>query len=215
MHHIQYLVDFIIHLNTHMNMLVNVFGIWTYAILFLIIFCETGLIIIPFLPGDSLLFTIGMITSTTGLNVHIMILTLSLAAVLGDNCNYFIGHKFGKKSFNPKAKILKSTYLTKTHFFFEKYGAKAIILARFIPLIRTFTPFAAGMGRMAYKKFLALSILAAIIWVSSLIYLGYFFGNINFIKDKFSIFLISAIALLAIYLVNDFRKKRNQAKKCK
>ena len=209
----QHLVDFILNLNVHINALVNTFGLWTYALLFLIIFCETGLVIMPFLPGDSLLFAVGIVTATTHLSVHLMIFLLAFAAVLGDNCNYWIGHLFGEKLFSPDARILKTAHLEKTHQFFEKYGSKAIIIARFVPIVRTFTPFAAGMGAMPYRKFLTFSILAAFIWVGSIVYLGYFFSNITFIQENFSYFIITVILISVTPAIIEIIKKRRELKK--
>ncbi|MFZ9035314.1 MAG: DedA family protein [Francisellaceae bacterium] len=210
---IKFLIDFVLNLNVHLNALVDSFGLWTYAFLFIIIFCETGLVIMPFLPGDSLLFAIGIVASHTDLDVHLLVLTMIFACILGDNVNYWVGHFLGEKLFKPDAKILKTAYLQKTHQFFEKYGAKAIIIARFVPIIRTFTPFAAGMGEMRYRKFLLLSILAAIIWVCSITYLGYFFSNMPIVKENFSI-LVIVIILVSITpaIIEYLRKRKCRAK---
>ena len=210
---IQYLTGFVLHLNVHMNMLVDQFGLWTYALLFLIIFCETGLVIMPFLPGDSLLFAVGIVSSTTSLNVHLMVFILAFAAILGDNLNYWIGHLFGEKLFKPDAKILKTSHLDKTHLFFEKYGAKAIIIARFVPIVRTFTPFAAGMGEMPYRHFMILSVIAAFIWVGSLTYLGYFFSNLPIIKEHFSYLIIAIIIISITPAIVELVKKRIRTRK--
>lgn len=210
---LKFLTDFFLNLNVHLNTLVNTFGLWSYALLFLIIFCETGLVIMPFLPGDSLLFAVGIVTATTSLNVHMMVFILAFAAIIGDNCNYWVGHLFGEKLFKPDARILKTAYLEKTHQFFEKYGAKTIIIARFVPIVRTFTPFAAGMGEMPYRKFVTLSVLAAFIWVGSIVYLGYFFSNIPFMKENFS-YLVLAIILLSITPpIIEILKNRRKMKK--
>ncbi len=210
---IQYLIDFVLHLNVHMNTLVNTFGLWTYAFLFLIIFCETGLVVMPFLPGDSLLFAVGIVTATTNLNVHLMIFVLAFAAILGDNCNYWIGHLFGEKLFKPDAKILKTSHLEKTHQFFEKYGAKAIIIARFVPIVRTFTPFAAGMGEMPYRRFMILSVIAAFVWVGSLVYIGYFFSNIPFMREHFSYLVLAVIIASITPAIIELTKRRRRLKK--
>lgn len=198
-----------------MNTLVNTFGLWTYALLFLIIFCETGLVIMPFLPGDSLLFAIGIITASTNLDVHLIVFILAFGAILGDNVNYWIGHFFGEKLFQPNAKILKTSHLEKTHQFFDKYGAKAIIIVRFIPIIRTFTPFAAGMGKMPYRRFITLSIIAAFIWVGLLTYLGYFFSNISFMQENFSYLVIAIIFVSITPVIIEIIKKRCLLKKQK
>lgn len=206
---IHHILDFILNLNIHMNTLVDSFGLWTYALLFLVIFCETGFVIMPFLPGDSLLFATGIITTTTNLNVHIMVSTLTIAAVIGDNVNYWIGHLFGAKLFKSNAGILKIAHLEKTHKFFEKYGTKAIIIARFVPIVRTFTPFAAGMGKMPYRQFIVFSIIAAFIWVASITYLGCFFSNIPFMQKNFSyLIIIVVLASIAPAIIEVIKARR-------
>ena len=175
---IQFIIDFILHIDVHLAELIAQYGIWVYAILFLIIFCETGLVVTPFLPGDSLLFVAGALGSlpTNNINVHIMALALILAAILGDSSNYLIGRFFGEKLFsNRDSKIFKQSYLEKTHGFYEKYGGKTIILARFVPIVRTFAPFVAGMGHMNYRHFSVFNVTGGIIWVVIFIYAGYFF----------------------------------------
>lgn len=205
---IEYLIDLIVNINLHLNILVKNFGMWTYFFLFLIIFCETGLVIMPFLPGDSLLFAIGIITAKTDLNLNLIIILLSTAAIMGDNLNYWLGHLFGENLFKENAKILKKSHLEKTHKFFEKHGSKAIIIARFIPVIRTFTPFAAGVGAMSYKKFMLLSVLAAFIWVGSITYIGHFFSNIPVVKDNFKIIIVSIIIISITPAVFEIIKSR-------
>ena len=172
------ILDFILHIDKHLVALTAQYGLWVYAILFLIIFCETGLVVTPFLPGDSLLFASGAVVASSqgSLNIHIIVLILLTAAIVGDAVNFMIGKYFGEKLFsNPNSKIFKQEYLSKTHAFYEKYGGKTIILARFVPIVRTFAPFVAGMGNMHYGRFLRYNITGALAWVLSLTYLGYIF----------------------------------------
>jgi membrane-associated protein len=209
------LLHIILHLDQYLSTYVGFLGNWTYVLLFAIIFCETGLVVTPFLPGDSLLFAIGLTGATTALNIHLVAPILVLAAVCGDSCNYFLGRFIGKKIFKDDAKILKTEYLNKAHSFFEKYGAFAIILARFTPLIRTFMPFTAGMSRMSYPKFVLLGIIGAIIWVYSIVYLAFTFSNNDFVRKYFGVFVILIIivslvpAVLSIgkALINKYLKK--------
>jgi membrane-associated protein len=194
------LIDFVLHLDVHLAELIAQYGLWIYAILFLIIFCETGLVVTPFLPGDSLLFVAGTLAAigTNHINIHLMVLLLMTAAVLGDNCNYMFGKYLGEKLFtNPHSRIFKQSYLEKTHQFYEKHGGKTIIFARFVPIIRTFTPFVAGMGKMTYIRFICYCVGAAAIWVPLFMYAGYFFGELKFVKDNLS-FLIVAIIILSL-----------------
>lgn len=175
---IKFIIDFILHIDAHLAELVAQYGTWVYAILFLIVFCETGLVVTPFLPGDSLLFVAGALASleTNDVNVHIIVLLLLCAAILGDAVNYSIGRLFGEKLFSkPDSKIFRREYLDKTHAFYEKHGGKAIILARFVPIIRTFAPFVAGMGKMSYRHFAFYNVTGAIVWVLLFTYAGYFF----------------------------------------
>ncbi len=190
------ILDFILHIDKHLIALSAQYGVWLYVILFVIIFCETGLVITPFLPGDSLLFASGAVVASSqgNLNVHIMVSILLLSAIVGDAVNFTIGKFFGKKLFaNPNSKIFKQEYLNKTHEFYEKYGGKTIILARFVPIVRTFAPFVAGMGHMHYGRFLRYNIIGAIAWVCLLTYVGYIFGNLPFVKDNFGKVVIGII----------------------
>lgn len=187
---------------------------WIYAILFLIIFCETGLVATPFLPGDSLLFAAGGIAAVGGMNIHIMVLILLVAAILGDAVNFMIGKYFGAKLFsNPDSKIFRRAYLEKTHAFYEKHGGKTIIIARFVPIVRTFAPFVAGMGDMHYGRFIRYNIIGALAWVLLLTYLGYAFGNVPLVKQNFGLLVIGIIVVsvlpMAVEIVRAFvRKKR-------
>ncbi|MDR1371946.1 MAG: DedA family protein [Dysgonamonadaceae bacterium] len=193
-----YFIDFIIHIDVHLTELLRDYGNWFYIILFFIIFCETGLVVTPFLPGDSLLFASGALAAigSEHLNVHLLVLLLIIAAVLGDACNYFIGKYFGERLFrNPNSKIFKQAYLEKTHQFYKKHGGKTIIIARFVPIIRTFAPFIGGMGNMNYKRFFSFNITGGIAWVSLFTYLGFFFGELEFVKTNLSMLMVVIILL--------------------
>ncbi|NWF51142.1 MAG: DedA family protein [Ignavibacteriaceae bacterium] len=193
MEFINYLIDLFLNLDQHLAELISQYGLLTYLILFVIIFAETGLVFTPFLPGDSLLFAAGALSAITELNVHLLVLILSAAAVLGDTANYWIGHFIGEKLFQKYPRILKKEYLDKTHNFYEKYGGKTIVIARFVPIVRTFAPFVAGVGKMTYSKFLFYNITGGMLWVLLFVYGGYFFGNIPLIKDNFSIVILAII----------------------
>ncbi len=195
-----FIIDFILNIDKHMVEIVNQYHLWTYAILFLIIFCETGLVVTPFLPGDSLLFVAGAIAALgdSPLNIHLMVLIVFAAAFLGDSCNYVIGRFFGERLFrNPDSKIFKRSYLEKTHRFYDKYGGKTIIIARFVPIVRTFAPFVAGMGKMNYTYFIIYNAVGGAAWVAIFCYVGYFFGDLPFVQDNLKL-LIVAIILISI-----------------
>lgn len=193
-------IDFVLNIDEHLVVLVNDYKTWTYLILFLIIFAETGFVVTPFLPGDSLLFAAGAIIANpeSNLNIFLMAAILIVAAILGDWLNYHIGKYVGPKAFSGKYKLLKKEYLDKTNAFYDKYGGKTIIYARFVPIIRTFAPFVAGIGTMKYSKFLSYNVIGAVVWIISFLFLGYFFGGLPIIKDNFSIviFLIIFISML-------------------
>src|SRR5690606_31076240 len=193
------LIDFILHIDDHLVEIVNNYQTWTYLILFLIIFAETGLVVTPFLPGVSLLFATGAIIAKpeTDLNVFLMRGRLMVAGILGDLVNYHIGKYIGPKAFSGKYKFLKKEYLDKTEKFYEKYGGKTIIYARFVPIVRTFAPFVAGVGSMSYAKFASYNIIGAILWVTSFLFIGYFFGGLPIIKDNFTL-VVFAIIILSI-----------------
>lgn len=190
------LLDFILHIDQYMIQLVSEYHAWTYAILFLIIFCETGLVVTPFLPGDSMLFVAGAIAAQPNMpiDIHILAIILFIAAVLGDSCNYMIGHLFGQKLFNnPNSKIFKQSYLSKTHEFYKKYGGKTIILARFVPIVRTFAPFVAGMGKMHYYYFMVYNLVGGALWVLLFCYAGYFFGDLPFVQQNLKLLIVAII----------------------
>lgn len=191
------IIDFILHIDKHLVEIVNDYQTWTYLILFLIIFAETGLVVTPFLPGDSLLFATGAIIAKpeTDLNIFFMWGLLLVAGIIGDMVNYHVGQYIGPKAFNGKYRFLKKSYLDKTESFYAKYGGKTIIYARFVPIVRTFAPFVAGVGSMSYKKFAFYNIIGAVLWVTSFLFIGYFFGGLPIIKDNFTIVIFAIIGL--------------------
>jgi membrane-associated protein len=209
------LVDFILHLDVHLNTIIQNFGVWTYLILFLIIFMETGFVITPFLPGDSLLFAAGSFAALGSLNVWALFITLTLAAILGDTINYWIGHYIGPRAFSGNVRFLKKEYIDRTHDFYEKHGGKTIILARFIPIIRTFAPFVAGIGSMEYPRFFFFNVIGAILWVGLFTFGGYFFGNLPFVQDNFTIVILAIIVISVMpgvfEILRDKYKSRKEA----
>ena len=190
-------IDFILHVDKYVGVILQDYGILSYLILFLVIFCETGLVITPFLPGDSLIFITGAFAAKGYINIFVIFFVLTLAAILGDTINYWMGNFFGEKIFS-KSKFFKKEYLKKTNKFYEKYGNKTIILARFVPIIRTFAPFVAGIGKMNYPKFLIYNIIGGILWVSIFLFSGFFFGEIPLIEENLTIviFIIIFISIL-------------------
>lgn len=199
-------IDFILHLDKYLSLIISQFGAWTYIILFLIVFAETGLVITPFLPGDSLLFAAGAFAAVDSLNILILLIILLAAAILGDTINYSAGKFLGSKAFKKYPKIFKEEYLEKTHNFYEKYGAKTVVLSRFVPIVRTFAPFIAGVGRMNYFKFLFYNVIGAIFWVALFVLGGYFFGNIQWVKDNFSLVILIIIVLSFVPMVWEWWK---------
>ena len=195
-------IDFFVHLDVHLAEIISQYGTLTYAILFAIIFVETGLVVMPFLPGDSLLFAAGALAALEGsvLNIGLMIGLLIIAAVLGDTVNYWIGHTLGEKAY--ESRWVKKEYLDKTHEFFEKHGGKTIFLARFVPIIRTFAPFVAGVGQMSYKYFFSYNVIGGLTWVPLFSLAGYFFGGLEFVEHNFSlvIFAIIGISLVPVFI---------------
>ncbi len=189
------LFSYLIHLDKHLALLIDKYGSLTYIIFFLIVFCETGLVVTPFLPGDSLLFAAGTFAALGSLNVHVLTFILIAAAILGDTVNYTIGYQLGEKILKMNSKIIKKEHIEKTHKFYEKHGGKTIILARFVPIVRTFAPFVAGLGEMTYSRFLSYNIIGGIAWVSIFIYGGYLFGNMPLIKNNFTIAIMVIIIL--------------------
>ncbi|MCJ7565758.1 MAG: DedA family protein [Candidatus Aminicenantes bacterium] len=205
------IIDFIIHLDTHLSDLIQTYGLWTYLILFVVIFCETGLVVTPFLPGDSLIFAAGTFAARGDLKVGWLFLVLAAAAVIGDTVNYWIGKIIGPKIFHKeKTRFFRKEYLGRTHEFYEKYGAETIIIARFVPIIRTFAPFVAGIGRMSYLKFISYNVIGGVGWVAIFTFGGYFFGNIPFVKNNFSIVIIAIILISLVPAVLEFLKHRKK-----
>ncbi len=207
---LKFLIDFIINIDVHLGQIISTYGIITYAILFLIIFMETGLVFTPFLPGDSLLFAAGAFAALNSLNIWLLFFLLTVAAILGDTANYWIGYFFGKKIVaHPKIPIDES-HIKETQKFFHKHGGKTIILARFMPFIRTFAPFVAGVGRMKYQQFFSYNVIGGLLWVSVATFAGYFFGNMEFVKKNFSLVIIGVviISLVPIFVEIIGRKIR-------
>ena len=203
------LIDFILHIDQHLIELAQTYGLWIYAILFLIVFCETGLVVTPFLPGDSLLFAAGAVAALGGMNVHMAAALLLAAAVIGDAANFAIGKYFGEKLFaKPDSRVFKREYLDKTHAFYEKYGGKTIILARFVPIVRTFAPFVAGMGDMHYGRFIRYNVIGALMWVGLLTYAGYFFGELPAVKNNFGLVVIGIIAVSVLPMAVEIAKAK-------
>ena len=195
-------IDIILHLDVYLDMLVNNYGPWIYAILFLVIFCETGLVVMPFLPGDSLLFIAGAVAAGGGMDPVLLAGLLMLAAIMGDSTNYVIGRTAGERLFsNPNSKIFRRDYLEKTHDFYERHGGKTVTMARFLPIFRTFAPFVAGVARMFYPRFFMFSVFGTILWVGGLVTLGYFFGNVPFIKSNLSLLVVGIIVLSLVPMI--------------
>ncbi len=203
-------VDIFIHLDVYLSDIISQYGAWTYAILFAIIFIETGLVVMPFLPGDSLLFAAGTFAALGALNIYLLVGLLMVAAILGDTANYWIGHSLGEKAYDSK--WVKKEYLDKTHEFFEKHGGKTIFLARFVPIIRTFAPFVAGVGKMSYKYFFSYNVFGGLTWVPLFAFAGYFFGNIEFVKHNFSIVILAIIVISLVPVFIEAWKARKESK---
>lgn len=208
MEFITYLIDLFLHLDEHLNTVIQAYGVWTYVLLFLIIFMETGLVITPFLPGDSLLFAAGTFAGMGSLNIWVLLITLTAAAILGDTVNYWIGHFIGPKAFSGEIRFLKKEYLERTHTFYEKHGGKTIILARFIPIIRTFAPFVAGIGAMTYSRFITYNVVGGIAWVAIFTLAGYFFGSIPFVQENFTYVVLAIILISVMPGVIEFLRER-------
>jgi len=205
---LRFLIDFILNIDVHLGQIISTYGLLTYAILFFIIFMETGLVFTPFLPGDSLLFAAGAFAALNSLNIGLLLLILSIAAVLGDTANYWIGHFFGKKIVaHPKIPI-DEEHIRETKKFFDKYGGKTIIIARFMPFIRTFAPFVAGVGKMSYGQFFSYNVIGGILWVFIATLAGYFFGNIKFVRENFSLVIIGVVLISLIPIVVEILRKK-------
>jgi membrane-associated protein len=211
MEFLQLVIDFILHIDVHLAYLIQTYHSWTYLILFMIIFCETGVVVLPFLPGDSLLFAIGAFAARGSFDFWSITLTLLAAAILGDSVNYAIGNYFGPKVFDrEKSRFFNKAHLIKAQTFYEKYGAKTIIIARFIPIVRTFAPFVAGIGSMTYKKFMTFNVVGALLWIFIFIPLGYYFGNLPYVKENFKLVIMAIIVLSVLPAVVEFIKERKR-----
>jgi membrane-associated protein len=210
----KFLFEFIIHIDVHLSEIIQSYGVWTYLILFLIIFCETGLVVTPILPGDSLLFAAGTFAARGDFNVMWLFILLSIAAVLGDTANYWIGSFVGPKIFHKEhVRFLNKEYLDRTHQFFEKYGGKTIIIARFVPIIRTFAPFVAGIGSMTYWHFISYNVIGGIVWIAAFVFAGYYFGNITIVKNNFTIVIFAIIIISILPGVIEFIRQHRMNKK--
>ena len=217
MEYLKQLLDIVLHLNTHLGELVADYGAWVYAILFIIVFCETGLVVTPVLPGDSLLFAVGAIAALpdSGLNLIVAMVIILIAAILGDTVNYWVGKLAGKKLVEKFPRLIKQKHIDKTHQFFERYGGKTIIIARFVPIVRTFAPFVAGVGAMTYSRFMLFNVAGALLWVVLIAPAGYFFANIPIVKNNFSLVILGIIfvsILPAVFEVfREWRRSRSAA----
>mgnify|MGYP001012744419 FL=1 len=210
------LADFIIHIDRHLAEIIASYGLWTYGVLFLIIFAETGLVVMPLLPGDSLLFAAGAFCAKpeTGLNVHLMAALLLVAAILGDTVNYWVGRKIGPAVFKREDSIwLRKKHLDKAHAFFEKYGGRAVILARFVPIVRTFVPFIAGVGSMTYPRFMAYNVVGGFVWIYFFTYAGFLFGNQPFVQKNFKLVILAIIILSVLPIVVEFFREWQKSRK--
>ena len=206
------LIEFVLHLDQHLNVIIQTYGVWTHLLLFLVIFCETGLVVTPILPGDSLLFAAGTFAALGSLNVGWLFVLLSVAAVAGDTVNYWIGHFVGPKVFHKEnTRFLNKEYLDRTHRFYEKHGGKTIVIARFIPIIRTFAPFVAGIGRMTYWHFISYNVIGGLAWIAIFTFGGYFFGNIPFVKRNFTLVILAIIFISLVPVMFEFLSHRFRA----
>lgn len=205
------IIDFVLHIDVYLNDLIVRFGPWTLALLFFIIFMETGLVVTPFLPGDSLLFAAGTFAARGSFDLWVLLVLLSAAAILGDTVNYWIGHRVGAKAYTGEVRWIKQEHMERTHQFFEKHGGKAIFLARFVPIVRTFAPFVAGVGRMSYGFFLRWNVIGGIVWVSLFTLLGYFFGNIPFVQQHFELMIVAIVLISVVPILFEFVRARRRA----
>jgi len=201
-------MEYFLHLDKHLNTVIASYGTWTYALLFLIIFCETGLVVTPILPGDSLLFAAGTFAALGSLRVEVLFALLTIAAVAGDSVNYSVGYAIGPRVFQEDVRFLKREYLDRTHAFYDKHGGKTIIIARFMPIIRTFAPFVAGVGSMTYPRFLTYNVIGGVAWIALFIFGGYFFGNIPSVKQNFTLVIMAIIVISILPPIIEFIRHR-------
>ena len=208
---IRQLLDILLHLDRHLDTIIQQYGVWTYLILFLIIFCETGLVVTPILPGDSLLFAVGTFAARDALDLGLLLVLLSVAAVAGDTVNYAIGYRVGRQIFRKEGvRFLNREYLDRTHRFYERHGAKTIVIARFVPIIRTFAPFVAGVGRMSYARFVTYNVAGGVGWIAALVLGGYLFGNIPVVRQNFTLVIFAIIMLSILPGVIEFLRQRSR-----
>ena len=210
---LQQIISFVLHIDVHLAAIVEQYGAWTYAVLTLIIFCETGLVVTPFLPGDSLLFATGALSANAALDVRLLFVLLTTAAIVGDAVNYWAGKYIGMKLFDGRIPYLKPSHLERTHAFYEKYGGKTIVIARFVPIVRTVAPFVAGAGTMTYSRFVMYNVSGAVLWVGSMLFAGYFFGNIPIVRENFGLVVIAIIILSILPAVVELVKARVAARR--
>jgi membrane-associated protein len=208
---IRQLVDFILHIDVHLAELIARYGTGTLVLLFLIVFAETGLVVTPFLPGDSLLFAAGAFAARGALDIRLLVPVLLVAAILGDTVNYWIGHKLGRRAFSGRIPFIKEEYLQRTERFYEKHGGKTIILARFVPIIRTFAPFVAGVGTMSYGRFFSYNVIGAVLWVLLFTVGGYFFGNLPLVQRNFKLVILAIIVVSVLPIVVEYLRARKAA----
>jgi membrane-associated protein len=201
-------IDLFLHLDQHLSGIIADYGVWTHLILFLIVFAETGLVVTPFLPGDSLLFAAGTFAALGALDVWLVVVLLIAAAILGDTVNYWVGAWIGPRAFSGNVRFLRKDYLDRTHAFYEKHGGKTIILARFVPIVRTFAPFVAGVGAMSYPKFIAYNVVGAVLWVGLFVPAGYFFGNIPTVRENFTLVILAIIVISVMPMVYEALRAR-------
>jgi membrane-associated protein len=206
------IIDFVLHIDTYLNGIIQHYGAWTLALLFFVIFMETGFVVTPFLPGDSLIFAAATFAARGALNPWLMFFLLAIAAVAGDTVNYWIGHRIGKRAYTGEVRWIKKDYMERTHTFFEKHGGKAIFLARFVPIIRTFAPFVAGVSQMSYGFFFRWNVVGGITWVATFTLLGYFFGNIGFVQKNFELVIIAIVLISFVPAVLEWVKARKAIK---
>jgi len=205
-------IDFFLHLDKHLSQIISDYGGWTYGILFLTIFCETGLVVLPFLPGDSLLFAAGALAAVGALNEHYLFLLLAIAGILGNTANYSIGRFVGPKVFTSNSRLFKKQYLEKTREFYERHGGKAVIISRFLPILRTFVPFVAGIGAMSYVRYTIYNVIGSTLWVGLFTYTGYFFGNLPFVQKNFSLVIVAIIVISSLPPTVEYLRRRRHPK---